>query len=255
MKIVLLILSGLILISLASATTTQITVLTIPDAEVTINVLNLDYDALQSFIVNASSSGQATATSTVDLSSIIISVVIRNYGSIIKGPKKFEGYSSGSPIVLDMTDSTPATTPPITVLATAPLDTTPPAANTTPPATPATTPPAAQNTTNTSSSSSAFSYLSSVGSGIKNNYIYIIIVIGIIVIIIVIIFIIKKSWGKIQLGKDPEEKEIIETEKKVKYLQKEVEIMRNRKSRLEEVNKKFKDLQKELKVLKIDDKL
>jgi len=264
MKKALLILSALILISLASATSTQITVLTIPNAEVTINILNSNYESLQSFVVNASSSGQATATTTVDSSSMIISIIIRDFGSIVKGPKKFEGYSTGSPIVIDMTDTTttttppPATTPNTTTTTTTTNTTTTNTTNTT------TTPPATTNTTTTTTNStknnsSMLGYLSkslsSLGSGIKNNYIYILIGLGAIIIIIVIIFIIKKFWGKIHLGKDPEDKEIVETEKKVKYLQREVDIIKARKSRLQELNKKFKNLQKELKVLKVQENI
>lgn len=255
MKKALLILSALILISLASATSTQITVLTIPNAEVTINILNSNYESLQSFVVNASSSGQATATTTVDSSSMIISIIIRDFGSIVKGPKKFEGYSTGSPIVIDMTDTTTTTTPPP---ATTPNTTT--TTTTTNTTTTNTTNTTTTTTTNsTKNNSSMLGYLSkslsSLGSGIKNNYIYILIGLGAIIIIIVIIFIIKKFWGKIHLGKDPEDKEIVETEKKVKYLQREVDIIKARKSRLQELNKKFKNLQKELKVLKVQENI
>lgn len=92
-----------LIIPLAIAVDTEITVNTGVNQEVTVNVINpVTEDVISTLVGNSSSDGKAVVVFSSDsVMNIDISVVARRDGKIIT-LKKFAGYRTGSPIYLDL---------------------------------------------------------------------------------------------------------------------------------------------------------
>lgn len=261
------------IVPLISAVETAIGVETLPDHQVTLNILNPNTgDAYKSIEGTSNAEGIATLTYTSSSTqNVNIYAIIRNKEGKIVLTKSFESLSTGNAIALKVltitTTTSPVKAPNVTANET--LKNSTPSVNLTPNLT------ITQNATNLSATNlSASQTASSYSFGSTFTSIWKVLVsygyiIGIIIILILIVLLIIKFWPNIRRKiderrtlsrtkeKDAEKdldagspRELLNAEKKLKQLEAEISSIKNKNRRIIEAERKFDDAKRELERLR-----
>ncbi|MDP2925905.1 MAG: hypothetical protein Q8N99_06040 [Nanoarchaeota archaeon] len=258
------------------AWTTSINVISKNGYDITVNVINVNSgDLVTTFNEVVGTSGQVNFTLVSENAKVDLIVIGRTNGKITS-KKEFKGYSTASPIIINMNSAPPkpVTTPPKNTTNTS----TPPV--TTPPVTtpPATTPPQTNTSSNVNmnkSSNISGNTISGEGMSVSLSWRVIIIVFVSIIVIAIVLFLIifflkrrkYKSFDsspgyKIKSLKDhslkvnynprvlEDEKTLRQAEEKIRLAQEEINRIKYRKDKVRELEKRMAQDKYELEKLK-----
>lgn len=263
----------LLMFPFVAALETPIIVETLPNHQVTVNVLNPSTgDAHKSLEGNTNAAGSVTLTYASNSNQKLnFYVIVRTGEGKIVLTKQFEGYETGTTVTLKVTVDTPKTTA---------ITTTNITPNATANETPKNTTPVnltqnltrTQNATDISATSTAVGTSSSAFASIWDSIVSYRYIISIIIILILLALIIIKFWSSVKRKIDERRaflkssgfkekvsekdldkgspRELLNAERKLRQLQEEIDTIKNKNRRILEAERKYEEAKREFERLR-----